>query len=99
MLLTLSTAMPNATDLGFLLHKHPDKAQSFDVAGGTAHVLWPAATADRSTVALLLEVDPIALVRGKGNRGGDGSSLSQYVGRTPPPRSCPWRSARFFGPL
>ena len=46
MLLTLSTSMPNATELGFLLHKHRDRAQSFDVAGGTAHVLWPEATAD-----------------------------------------------------
>ncbi len=75
--------MPNATDLGFLLHKHPDKAQSFEVAVGTAHVLWPEATAERSTIALLLEVDPIALVRGKGSRGGDGFSLSQYVNDRP----------------
>ncbi len=82
-LLTLSTTMPDATDLGFLLHKHPDKAQSFDVAVGTAHVLWPEATADRSTVALLLEVDPIALVRGKSSRGADGFSLSQYVNDRP----------------
>lgn len=82
-LLTLSTSMPNATDLGFLLHKHPDRAQSVEVAVGTAHVLWPEATAERSTVALLLEVDPIALVRGKGSRGPDGFSLSQYVNDRP----------------
>ncbi len=83
MLLTLSTTMPNATDLGFLLHKHPDRAQSFEVAVGTAHVLWPEATPTRSTVALLLEVDPIALVRGKGHRGADGFSLTQYVNDRP----------------
>jgi len=82
-LLTLSTSMPDATDLGFLLHKHPDKAQSFDVAVGRAHVLWPEAARERSTVALLLEVDPIALVRGKGNRGEGGFSLSQYVNDRP----------------
>jgi 3' terminal RNA ribose 2'-O-methyltransferase Hen1 len=75
--------MPNATDLGFLLHKHPDKAQSFDMAVGRAHVMWPEATAERSTVALLLEVDPIALVRGKNGQGGDGFSLSQYVNDRP----------------
>ncbi len=79
-LLTLSTVasdpMPVASDLGFLLHKHPDRAQSFDVAGGTAHVLWPEATAGRSTVALLLEVDPVALVRGPG-------PLAQYVNDRP----------------
>ncbi len=82
-LLTLSTSMPDATDLGFLLHKHPDKAQSFEVAVGTAHVLWPEATSQRSTVALLLEVDPIALVRGKGGRGQGGFALSQYVNDRP----------------
>jgi hypothetical protein len=82
-LLTLSTTMPDATDLGFLLHKHPDRAQSFEVSGGTAHVVWPEADAARSTVALLLEVDPIALVRSKGNRGADGFALSQYVNDKP----------------
>jgi hypothetical protein len=69
-LLTLSTTssagMPDATELGYLLHKHPDRAQQFPVAVGTAHVVWPEATAERSTVALLLEVDPVALVRGRG---------------------------------
>jgi hypothetical protein len=34
-LLTLSTSMPDAADLGFLLFKHPDKAQSFSVGPGT----------------------------------------------------------------
>jgi len=82
-LLTLSTTMPNATDLGFLLHKHPDRVQSFEVAVGTAHVLWPEASDERSTVALLLEVDPIALVRGRGTRSADGFSLSQYVNDRP----------------
>lgn len=83
MLLTLSTTMPDATDLGYLLHKHPDRAQSFTVSTGTAHVVWPEATAERSTVALLLEVDPIGLVRGKGLRGADGFALSQYVNDRP----------------
>jgi 3' terminal RNA ribose 2'-O-methyltransferase Hen1 len=82
-LLTLSTTMPDATDLGFLVHKHPDKAQSFQLAVGTAHVLWPEATTQRSTVALLLEVDPISLVRGRGGRGDSGFSLSQYVNDRP----------------
>ena len=82
MLLTLSTTMPQATDFGFLLHKHPDKAQSFSTSMGTAHVFWPEASAERSTVALLLEVDPIALVRGNGRRDS-GFSLSQYVNDRP----------------
>lgn len=82
MLLTLSTTMPQATDLGFLLHKHPDKAQSFNTSTGTAHVFWPEASDERTTVALLLEVDPIALVRGKG-RKDSGFSLAQYVNDRP----------------
>ncbi len=83
MLLTLSTSMPDATDLGFLLHKHPDRAQSFDVAVGRAYVIWPEAGRERATVALLLEVDPIALVRGKRGQGEGGFALSQYVNDRP----------------
>jgi hypothetical protein len=82
-LLTLSCSMPDATDLGFLLHKHPDRAQSFNVSVGTAHVFWPEATAERSTVALLLEVDPIALVRGRNVRLDDSFSLSRYANDRP----------------
>ncbi len=82
MLLTLTTTMPQATDLGFLLHKHPDKAQAFSTSTGMAHVFWPEASEARTTVALLLEVDPIALVRGKG-RKDSGFSLAQYVNDRP----------------
>ncbi len=83
MLVTLSATMSHASDLGFLLHKHPDKAQAFETTIGVAHVVWPEVTPERSTVALLLEVDPIALVRRKGNRGGEGFSLGQYVNDRP----------------
>ncbi|MFG1922057.1 3' terminal RNA ribose 2'-O-methyltransferase Hen1 [Cryptosporangium sp. NPDC048952] len=78
MLLTLSTTHQPATDLGYLLHKHPDKALRFDVATGAAHVVWPEATPERSTVALLLEIDPIALVRSQTPQ-----ALSQYVNDRP----------------
>ena len=57
MLLTLSTTLRPATDLGFLLHKHPDRVQSFRQAVGTAHVFYPEADDERCTAALLLEVD------------------------------------------
>jgi 3' terminal RNA ribose 2'-O-methyltransferase Hen1 len=63
-LLTITTTREPATDLGFLLHKHPDRWQSFETSTGTAHVFYPEAAAERCTAALLLEVDPIALVRG-----------------------------------
>ncbi len=86
-LLTLSTSastsMPDPADLGYLLHKHPGRAQSFDVASGTVHVVWPEVTEERSTVAVLLEVDPVALVRGRSGRGDTGFSLSQYVNDRP----------------
>ncbi|PBC85588.1 MULTISPECIES: 3' terminal RNA ribose 2'-O-methyltransferase Hen1 [unclassified Streptomyces] len=89
MFLTISTtgsADRPATDLGFLLHKHPDKAQQFSTSHGTAHVLYPEADAQRCTAALLLEVDPIALVRrgrGKGRGGAPDSALGQYVNDRP----------------
>ncbi|MFJ6937893.1 3' terminal RNA ribose 2'-O-methyltransferase Hen1 [Streptomyces sp. NPDC101132] len=89
MFLTISTTgTPErpATDLGFLLHKHPDKAQAFSTSHGTAHVLYPEATAERCTAALLLEVDPVALVRrgrGKGRGGAPDSALAQYVNDRP----------------
>ncbi|MEV3991449.1 3' terminal RNA ribose 2'-O-methyltransferase Hen1 [Streptomyces sp. NPDC049837] len=89
MFLTISTTgTPErpATDLGFLLHKHPDKAQAFSTSHGTAHVFYPEASAERCTAALLLEVDPIALVRrgrGKGRSGAPDSALAQYVNDRP----------------
>ncbi|MFF8290205.1 3' terminal RNA ribose 2'-O-methyltransferase Hen1 [Streptomyces sp. NPDC016309] len=89
MFLTISTTgTPErpATDLGFLLHKHPDKAQAFSTAHGTAHVFYPEASPERCTAALLLEVDPVALVRrgrGKGRGGAPDSALAQYVNDRP----------------
>lgn len=80
MLVTVSTRHSPATDLGFLLHKHPEKAQTFPVAGGTAHVFYPVAEQDECTAALLLDVDPIGLVRGKHN---DSFALGQYVNDRP----------------
>ena len=88
MLLTITTTRAPATDLGYLLHKHPDRLQSFDVSAGQAHVFYPEATPERCTAALLLEVDPIALVRGpagknsKHGRHSDGE-LAQYVNDRP----------------
>jgi 3' terminal RNA ribose 2'-O-methyltransferase Hen1 len=81
-LLTLTSTAPPATDLGYLLHKHPDRVQSFALPVGTAHVFYPEATEARCTAALLLEVDPIELVRGK-RFGGDGVALAQYVNDRP----------------
>ena len=83
MLLTISTTHEPATDLGYLLHKHPGRVQSFAQSVGTAHVFYPEATDARCTAALLLEVDPIALVRGRRGPSGDGFALGQYVNDRP----------------
>lgn len=83
---TTGTAENPATDLGFLLHKHPGRAQGFTTSHGTAHVFYPEATAERCTAALLLEVDPVALVRrsqGKGRGGAPDAALAQYVNDRP----------------
>jgi 3' terminal RNA ribose 2'-O-methyltransferase Hen1 len=80
--LTITSTAPAATDLGYLLHKHPERAQQVEVSSGVAHVFYPEASDERCTVALLLEVDPIALVRGRRYRG-DAFALSQYVNDRP----------------
>lgn len=80
MFLTITTTAPPATDLGFLLHKNPARAQTFDLPVGQAHVFYPEASEQKCTAALLLEVDSIELVRGKGPEPG---SLAQYVNDRP----------------
>jgi len=65
MLLTVRTTHRPATDLGYLLGKNPARLQSFDLSHGRAHVFYPVATEEECKVALLLEVDPIGLVRGR----------------------------------
>ncbi|BCM70106.1 putative methyltransferase [Streptomyces sp. EAS-AB2608] len=81
---TTGTAGGPATDLGYLLHKHPDKAQAFSTSYGTAHVFYPEADAERCTAALLLEIDTVALVRrGKGRGGAPDAALAQYVNDRP----------------
>lgn len=83
MLFTVSYSGPDATDLGFLLHKHPAKLQTFGLSVGDAHVFYPEATAERCTAALLLEVDPVGLVRNKRLGGSDAFSLGHYVNDRP----------------
>jgi 3' terminal RNA ribose 2'-O-methyltransferase Hen1 len=82
-LLTISTTHYPATDLGYLLHKHPGRVQSFPQSVGTAHVFYPHSAQTRCTAALLLEVDPVALVRGRQGPSGDGFALGQYVNDRP----------------
>ncbi len=80
MLLQLSTTHQPATDLGFLLAKNPARVQEFSLSFGKAHVFYPDANDELCTLALLLDVDSVVLVRGKNH--GDGL-LSQYVNDRP----------------
>ena len=83
MLLTISTTHRPATDLGYLLHKNPARLQQFNVAFGQAVVFYPEASEQRCSVALLLEIDPIGLVRNRRGLAGEGRTLEQYVNDRP----------------
>ncbi len=83
MLLTLTTTHQPATDLGYLLRKNPARVQSFEQSFGVAHVFYPEATANRCTAALLLEIDPVGLVRNRRGPAGEGRSLEHYVNDRP----------------
>jgi len=82
MLLTITTTHRPATDIGYLLHKNPSRCQGFEMAFGRAYVFYPEATAERCTVALLLDVDPIEIVRGREGSHAPGL-LDQYVNDRP----------------
>jgi 3' terminal RNA ribose 2'-O-methyltransferase Hen1 len=83
MLLTISTTQSPATDLGYLLAKHPGRAQRFSLSFGAAHVVYPVAQDDRCTAALILDLDPIELVRGRQSDSGSEGLLDQYVNDRP----------------
>ena len=79
MLLTLTLTRQPATDLGYLLHKHPERVQEFALPFGAAHVFYPEVSEERCTAALLLDVDPVGLIR----RGVRFARLDQYVNDRP----------------
>jgi 3' terminal RNA ribose 2'-O-methyltransferase Hen1 len=72
MLLTINTTHQPATDLGYLLHKHPDKLQTVDLAVGQAHIYYPEASENSCTACLLLDINPVDMVRG-------GSKLNAFL--------------------
>jgi 3' terminal RNA ribose 2'-O-methyltransferase Hen1 len=83
MLLTLTYSGGSGTDLGYLLHKSPFRVHSFEQVFGKAHVFYPEATPERCTAPLLLEIDPIGLVRNRRGPSGEGYALEQYVNDRP----------------
>jgi 3' terminal RNA ribose 2'-O-methyltransferase Hen1 len=80
MILTISTTHQPATDLGFLLMKHPENVHETSLPFGRAIVFYPEATEERCTAALMVEVDPVELVRGKAGAAG---LQDQYVNDRP----------------
>lgn len=81
MLLTITYEGENTKDLGYLLHKHPDRMQQFELSYGKAYVFYPEVTDGRTTAALLLDIDPIDLARGK--LGSKDGGLFDYVNDRP----------------
>jgi len=81
-LLTITTKYTPALDLGYILHKNPFRCQSFKLPFGKALVFYPKAANDQCTVALLLDIDPIELVRGRRRRDSS-MPLEQYVNDKP----------------
>jgi 3' terminal RNA ribose 2'-O-methyltransferase Hen1 len=78
MLFTVRSTQSPATDLGYLLEKHPSRTQVFDLSFGRAHLTFPEASEHACTAALYLEIDPLDLKSAARSRGDDGL-LAQYV--------------------
>ena len=83
MLLTITAEGENAQALSFLLHKHPDTLQTAELSVGKAHVFYPEYGNGKVTAALLLEIDPIGMVRNAKNFAGKDFLLGQYVNDRP----------------
>jgi 3' terminal RNA ribose 2'-O-methyltransferase Hen1 len=82
-LLTITNRQSPATDLGFLLHKHPNHLHKLELSFGNAYVFYPEASDKSCTAALLLDIDPIGLVRNRRGPAGEGGLLAQYVNDRP----------------
>jgi 3' terminal RNA ribose 2'-O-methyltransferase Hen1 len=78
--LQITTTHQPATDLGYLLRKNPAGMHEVDLAFGKARLFYPEASETKCSAVLLLDVDPVALVRGNGNANG---LLEQYVNDRP----------------
>jgi 3' terminal RNA ribose 2'-O-methyltransferase Hen1 len=83
MLLLLTSTSAPARDLGYILRKHPDRLQSFSLPFGEAHVFYPEADHDRCTAALMLDIDPVGLVRGRATATETGGLVEAYVNDRP----------------
>lgn len=69
--------------MGYLLHKNPARVHTFELPFGKAYVFYPELAGDRSEAALLLDVDPVGLVRRRSQGAGADGGLHQYVNDRP----------------
>jgi 3' terminal RNA ribose 2'-O-methyltransferase Hen1 len=83
MMLSITTTHRPATDLGYLLHKSPFRVHTLEQVFGKAYVLYPEVKPERCTAVLLLEIDPIGLVRNRRRPSGEGYALEEYVNDRP----------------
>ncbi len=83
MLLSITTTHRPATDLGFLLHKNPSNVRTVEFPFGPAHVFYPEASEERCTATVMLEMDPVGLVRNRKGPAGEGFALAHYVNDRP----------------
>lgn len=74
---------PDTTDLGFLLHKHPGKVQTFGLSVGSATVLYPDAAPEATRVALVLDVDAAELGKTQPRYSSSEFALGRYVNDRP----------------
>jgi 3' terminal RNA ribose 2'-O-methyltransferase Hen1 len=80
MYLSVATTHRPAADLGYLLAKHPDRWHESALPFGKAHLFYPVVSDARCEAVLILDVDPVGLVRGRGPAGG---LEDQYVNDRP----------------
>ncbi|MDE5582760.1 MAG: 3' terminal RNA ribose 2'-O-methyltransferase Hen1, partial [Ruminococcus sp.] len=81
MLLTVTYEGENTQNLGYLLHKNPYRPQQFELNSGMAYVFYPEVSDEKTTVALLLDINPIDLAKGK--TGAKDGGLFDYVNDRP----------------
>lgn len=81
MILAITCEGTQTQNIGFLLRKNPARPQTFELAFGKAYVFYPEVGDARTTVALLLDIEPLDLARGK--EGSTGGGLFDYVNDRP----------------
>lgn len=80
MQLSITTTNQPASDLGYLLFKNPSRLHTFELPFGKAYVFYPEANEETCTMTMLLDVDPVELVRSRKNTNAE---LFAYVNDRP----------------